>query len=63
MLGFAEQPKTPGHCGFPLTNPHSGESVYIVPQSNPTNNLILWCICFGNLKSVRPFSQRNLKIS
>ena len=23
--------KTPGNCGFPLANPHSGECVYFVP--------------------------------
>ena len=34
MLGFAEQPKTPGHCGFPLTNPHSAAILHIVPKSN-----------------------------
>jgi hypothetical protein len=37
MLGFAEQPKTPGHCGFPLTNPHSAAILHFVPESNPSN--------------------------
>ena len=30
--------KTPGHGGFPLANPHSGESVYIVPAPTVTEN-------------------------
>jgi len=34
----------------------------IVPESNPLNNLILLCICSSNLKSIRPFFERSLKI-
>jgi len=55
MLGFLNKSKTPGHCIFPLANPHSGESVYYVPESNPLNHLILLCICSGNTQPVRPF--------
>jgi hypothetical protein len=31
MLGSLDKSKTPGHCMFPLTNLHSGESVDFVP--------------------------------
>jgi hypothetical protein len=34
MLGFLNKSKTPGHCIFPLANPHSGESLHSVPKSN-----------------------------
>ena len=32
ILGFLNKSKTAGHCGFPLTNLHSGESVYCLPK-------------------------------
>ena len=32
ILGLLIKPKTPGHCEFPLTNLHSGESVCYVPE-------------------------------
>jgi hypothetical protein len=51
------QSKTPGQCGFPLTNPQKGPSVYCVPESNPLNPLLLLCICSSNTQSVRPFLQ------
>jgi hypothetical protein len=28
-----DKSKTPGHCGFPLTNTHSVASLYCVPPS------------------------------
>ena len=58
-LGLLDKPKIPGHCGFPLANPYSGESVYCVPISNPDNTLILLCICFANLKFVRHLTVSN----
>jgi hypothetical protein len=41
MLGSLDKSKTPGHCMFPLTNLHSGESVDFVPESNSSNQVIL----------------------
>jgi len=41
ILGWLNKSKTAGHCIFPLTNLHSGESVYYVPKSNLSNILIL----------------------
>jgi hypothetical protein len=40
-LDLLNKSKTAGHCGFPLTNLHSGGSVYCVPKSNPANILNL----------------------
>jgi hypothetical protein len=34
ILDWLNKPKIPGHCGFPLTNPHSGESLHFVPDEN-----------------------------
>ena len=34
ILGWLDKPKVPGNCRFLLSNPHSAESVYFVPQSN-----------------------------
>jgi hypothetical protein len=31
ILDSLDKPKISGNCGFPLTNPHSGESVYSMP--------------------------------
>ena len=28
ILGFLNKSKTPGHCGFPLANPHKGQSLH-----------------------------------
>jgi len=49
ILGSLNKPKIPSHCGFPLANPHFAPIVYIVPQSNPDNNLILLYICSANI--------------
>ena len=40
----------PGHCGFPLTNLHSGESIHFVPEENLGKNLEELCIRWGSLK-------------
>jgi hypothetical protein len=40
MLGSLDKSKTPGHCVFPLANPHSDQSRDFVPKSNPLNLLI-----------------------
>ena len=37
MLGFLNKSKNPGHCRFPLTNPHEGQIRDYVPKSNPVN--------------------------
>ena len=42
--------KTPRHCGFPLANPHSVESLHIVPDENIGKNLEELCIRRSNLK-------------
>ena len=47
-LDLLEKSKTSGHCGFPLANLHSGESVDFVPESNQVNKLILLYICSTN---------------
>ena len=47
------KPKTHGHCGFPLANPHSVESLDFVPKSNPVNILILLHICSANPQFIR----------
>ena len=59
MISLQNKSKTPGHCGFPLANPHSGESLHFVPISNPDNTLILLCICFANLKFVHHLTVSN----
>jgi hypothetical protein len=38
-----DESKTPGWCGFPLTNPQFGESVDIVP------NVVSWSILLKTL--------------
>ena len=53
ILGLLDKSKIPGHCGFPLANPHSGESVDFVPKSNPSNILILLYICSANPQFIR----------
>ena len=42
MLGFLNKSKTPGHCIFPLANPHSGESLHCVPKSNVWRSNKIW---------------------
>jgi hypothetical protein len=44
ILDLLNQSKTPGRCGFPLANPHKGESLHFVPESNPDNILNLLCM-------------------
>jgi len=56
-LDLLDKPKTAGHCDFPLTNLHSGESVYYVPESNISNQLNSLYICSGNTQLSRPFSR------
>ena len=55
MLGSLDKSKTPGHCGFPLTNLHFAESVDVVPKSNLFKQLKLFCICSWNTQSLRTF--------
>jgi len=50
-LGSLNKPTIPGNCIFSLTEPHSAECLYCVPESNPANLLILLYICSDNLKS------------
>ena len=33
------KPKTPGHCGFPLANPHDAPGVDFVPYIEPIETL------------------------
>jgi hypothetical protein len=56
-LDLLDKYKAPGHCRFPLANPHNALSVDFVPESNLLNQLILLCICSANLKSVCQFLQ------
>ncbi len=51
ILGFLNKSKTTGHCGFPLTNLHSGECVYYVPKSNPANYFDSFYVCSKNLQN------------
>ena len=40
MLGFLNKSKNPGHCRFPLTNPHEGQIRDYVPYgASPPNPL------------------------
>ena len=39
ILDSVDKPIVLGHCMFPRTNPHAGESVYCVPASNLSNPL------------------------
>jgi len=48
ILDLLNEPKLPGHCGFPLANLQSAESLHYVPESNPFNSLILLYICSAN---------------
>ena len=57
ILGLTDKSTFPAGYGFPLTNLHFAESVDVVPQSNPLNNLNLLYICSVNLKSARLLSQ------
>ena len=56
ILDSLNKPKTSGHCGFPLANLHSAESLHCVP--NPANILNLLYICLVNLKSSRQLSPK-----
>ena len=47
------QYKIPGSCGFPLANPHSGESVDFVPDANIINDSDELCIGRSNLKYLK----------
>jgi hypothetical protein len=49
MLGSLDKSKTPGHCMFPLTNPHSAESLYFVPDENIVIDSEGLCIRRSNL--------------
>ena len=55
ILAFLNKYKTPGQCGFPLTNPQKGSSLGFVPQSNLLNCLKLYYIFSGKAQSDRPF--------
>ena len=50
FLNLLNQSKIPGHCGFALANPHSGESRDFVPEENIGKNLEELCIRWGSLK-------------
>jgi hypothetical protein len=63
ILDSLNKSTIPCGCRFPLTNPHSVESLHFVPESNLLNWLMLFCICLVNLKSDRPFFAINCKIS
>ena len=57
------KPKTHGHCGFPLTNLHSGESMCYVPGDNIGKNLEELCIRRVNLKYLNnDIADSNVKI-
>ena len=45
-----DKPKIPGHRGFPLANPHSVESLHVVPDENIGKISEKLCIWRGNLK-------------
>ena len=63
ILGSVDKPIVAGHCMFPLTNLFKGQIVGFVPISNPANILRLCYVCSANLKFVRQFFVRNLKVS
>jgi hypothetical protein len=48
ILGSVDKPIVAGHCMFPLANPHKGQSLGFVPESNSADNLILLYICSAN---------------
>jgi hypothetical protein len=50
ILNLLNKSKTPGLCGFPLANPHSGESLYFVPDENIGKDIGELCIRRGILK-------------
>jgi hypothetical protein len=44
ILGFLNQSKTPGHCGFPLANLQSAESLHFVPLVETCRKQPKYCV-------------------
>jgi len=52
ILDLLNEPKIVRSCIFPIANLYFELSVDYVPESNPWNWLILWCICSDNPSSM-----------